>query len=195
VQNLERRISKANAGQLITEYLQLVEQVGNPVANLKGRPLLWALKREPLKAGPYPGLTLFEAANRIMSDLVILYGVKWLLDHNVFPFGTYTVEYGNEDKSGFDIRANADGRTLIGEAFNVARSFFQGKKTAMLKKLRQSGDSADYKIIMFNHDAVEGSYEPEPKTSEFFVFVQVGTEDSYMMPKRLHPSGPGASGG
>lgn len=189
VQNLERTISKANAGQLITKYLELVEQVGNPVANFKGLRLLQALKREAVEAGPYPEVTLFEAGNRIMSDLVILYGVKWLLDNNVFPFGTYTVEYGNEDEHGFDIHATGDGKMLIGEAFNVAQSFFQTKKTKMLKKLRHPDISADYKILMFNHDAVERSYKPKPKNNEFFVLVQVGTADSYIVPKeRMHPT-------
>jgi hypothetical protein len=78
-----------------------------------------------------------------LSDLVILYGVKWLLDNNTFPFESYTVEYGNENKNGFDICATGNGKTLIGEAFNVAQSFFQTKKSTMLKKLAKS--TADYK--------------------------------------------------
>jgi len=196
VHNLEKAISKANAGQLITNYLKLVEQVGNPVANFKGLRLVQALKREAVEAGPYPKVTLFEAANRIMSDLVILYGVKWLLDNNVFPFGTYTVEYGIDDKNAFDIEATSAGKKLIGEAFNVARAFFQTKKTSVLKKLRQRDVSADYKIIMFNHDAVERSYKPKPEKDEFFVFVQVGTDDSCMVPnERLHPTAQKGGGG
>jgi len=188
VQHFERRISKANASGLITKYLELVEEVGNPVANLKGQRLLEALKREAVEAGPYPNVTLFEAANRIMSDLVILYGVKWLLDKNAFPFATYTVEFGNEDTNRFDIHAAEDGKKLIGEAFNVAPSFFQIKKTTMLKKLRQPDVCADYKIIMFNQDAAKKSYRPKPKNNEFFVFVQVGTGDCHMVPnERLHP--------
>lgn len=183
--NLERKITSANAGQLIKDYCTLVEEIGNPVAESKGLPLLHALKREKVNAGPYPGVTLFEAANRIMSDLVILYGVKWLLDKKVFPFETYTVEYGNEDTSGFDIQANGGGKKLVGEAFNVASSFFQTKKTAMLKKLRASGAGADYKIILFNDEAVDRSYEPNPKSHEYFVFIQIGGDDSRMVPARL----------
>jgi hypothetical protein len=112
--------------------------------------------------------------------LVILYGAKWLLDKNVFPFENYTVEYGNENKNGFDIRATGDGETLVGEAFNVAPSFFQTKKTSMLKKLKEA--SANYKIIMFNDDAAGPSYEPKPSNNEFFVFVRVGPGDSCMVP-------------
>jgi hypothetical protein len=92
VQNLETTISKTNAGQLIKNYEALVEEIS--IGSYRS---------------PYPTVTRFEAANRIMSDLVILYGVKWLLDNSVFPFENYIVEYGNEDKNGFDIRAAGNG--------------------------------------------------------------------------------------
>jgi hypothetical protein len=195
VQNLERTISKANAGELITRYLKSVERVGNPFANLEGLPLIQALKREAVNAGPYPHVALFEAANRIMSDLVILYGVKWLLDDEVFPFRTYTVEYGNDDKNGFDIQATGDGKRLVGEAFNVAPCFFQTKKTSVLKKLRRDDVIADYKIIMFNHDAVERTYKPKPKNNEFFVLVKLSADDSCIVPdERLRPTAHGGTG-
>ena len=181
---IEKTLSNDNAAQLIRRYRTLVESIGNPSSNFEGYRLLHAVKREVIKVGPYPDVTLFEAANRIMSDLVILYGVKWLLDNNVFPFSKYTVEYGNEDANGFDIRANGNGKRLIGEAFNVAPSFFQSKKAKVLKKLRKPGLSADYKIVMFNHDAVEGSYKPKPRDGEFFVIVRIGTDNSFMVPNR-----------
>ena len=176
----ERTISKANAGQLIVSYMASVEEIGNSLGDYKSLRLLLALKRETLGVGPYPHVTMFEAANRILSDLVILYGVKWLLDNHVFPFESYMVEYGNENNNGFDICASENGKTLVGEAFNVAPSFFQTKKATMLKKLAES--CADYKIIMFNHDAVERSYEPKATRNEHFVFVQVGKDDSHMIP-------------
>jgi hypothetical protein len=67
-----------------------------------------------------------------------------------------------------------NGRTLIGEAFNVAESFFQAKKSTMLKKLAKSH-------AMFNHDAVKVGYKQKPSKNERFVFVRVGTNDSYMI--------------
>jgi hypothetical protein len=179
--SFERTISKTNAGHLIATYLASVEEIGNSLGDHKVLHLLKVLKREALGAGPYPRVTMFEAANRILSDLVILYGVKWLLDNNIFPFESYTVEYGNENKNGFDICATGNEKTLAGEAFNVAQSFFQSKKAAMLKKLAKS--NADYKIIMFNHDAVKVSYRQKPSKNEHFVFVRVGSDDSYMVPR------------
>lgn len=179
--NFERTISKANAAHLIAAYVASIEEIENSLGSHKVLDLLTVLKREAVGAGPYPHVTMFEAANRILSDLVILYGVRWLLDNDVFPFERYEVEYGNENKNGFDIRAAGNGKTLAGEAFNVAPSFFQAKKCSMLKKVAESG--ADFKIIMFNHDAVTGSYAPKATKDEYFVFVKVGTGDSYMVPR------------
>ena len=72
--NFERTISKTNAEHLITTYLASVEEIGNSLGDHKVLHLLKVLKREALGAGPYPHVMMFEAANRILSDLVILYG-------------------------------------------------------------------------------------------------------------------------
>jgi hypothetical protein len=201
------KLSKTNIDQTLAEYVASVEHLGESIATLRGFRLFEALKRDVVGTGPYPKVSLFEAANRIMTDLVILYGVRWLLKRAVFPFDTYLVEYGNDDKQGFDIRASSGGSTLIGEAFNVAPSFFQGKKSSMLKKLRHPTAEANFKLIMFNHDAVTAQYVPETGEREFFVVVKVGTEEARAVPQPplqltrparallgLHslPSGPGS---
>lgn len=178
----ERKLTQSNVGELLQNYASSVENIGASIQGQTGRTLLENLKRGKVGAGPYPDVTLFEAANRIMTDLVIYTGVKWLLDNDIFPFTEYTVELGNEDNNGFDIRAEANSKTLIGEAFNVAPSFFQGKKSAMLKKLKKDGE-ADYKIIMVNHDAVSESYAPaKEKAGVYFVIVNVGTASAKVVP-------------
>jgi hypothetical protein len=184
-----RAITKDNIDDLIADYLVMVETIGAAVAGMSGLRLLKALKRDQVKVGPYPHVTLFEAANRIMTDMVILYGVKWILSTRAFPFEAYNVEYGNEDNHGFDLRASENGRQLVGEAFNVAPSFFQLKKTSMLKKLRAPEVAAEFRVLMFNEDAVPAGYKPSPKHSEFFVFVKVGDEGSYMVPSESNRSG------
>jgi hypothetical protein len=175
-------LCKANIDQTLADYIAEVEHLGESVTSLRGLRLFEALKRAIVGTGPYPKVTLFEAANRIMTDLVILYGVRWLLKHEVFPFDAYVVEYGNEDQQGFDIRASSGSSTLIGEAFNVAPSFFQGKKRSMLKKLRQATASADFKLIMFNHDAVQIRYAPVTGEREYFAVVKVGTNEARILP-------------
>ena len=111
-----------------------------------------------------------------MSDLVILYGIKYLLNNNDFPFEAYTVEYGNENKNEHDIMAEKDGVKLSGEAFNVATSFFQGKKTSMLNKLRKNNPSPDYVVILVNSDAVDKDYALNTKKlrkNEYVVFIDI----------------------
>lgn len=145
--------------------------MGASVSGKTGIPLLMALKREKLDHGPYPHVCLTEAANRIMSDLVILAGVKALLQSQLFPFASYTVEFGNEDRNGHDIRAAANGAELIGEAFNVAPSLFQGKKVKTLRKM--AGIDTSHKVIVFNSDAVSATYMPRSEDGVYFVITDI----------------------
>jgi hypothetical protein len=178
----ERTLNKENIDCILREYAASVEKVGESIQGVKGRALLELLKRQKVNIGPYPNVTLFEAANRIMTDFVIYNGVKWLLENKVFPFESYTVELGNENKNDFDITAEREGVTLIGEAFNVARSLFQGKKSSMLKKLRKEGVKANYRLIMVNHDAVSAGYSPHCEPNEYYLFVNVNTASAVIVP-------------
>lgn len=170
---MERSLNRKNIDTAIREYMSSIADIGDILSNLKGVPLFQCLKRDQVGKGPYPHVTLFEAANRIMTDLVILKGVKWLLCNRPFPFDEYLVEYGNEDNNDHDIIANQKGKKLAGEAFNVAPSFFQGKKSSMLKKLRTSGSIADFKLIIANTDAVKENYSPRGEKNEYFLFVDI----------------------
>jgi hypothetical protein len=169
-----RDLTKESVEAMIARYLDLVKEVGTTLKGASGLQLLQHLKRTAAQAGPYPHVTIFEAANRIMSDLVILYGVKWMLETNAFPFDSYKVEFGNEDNNGFDIRAVKDGKVLVGEACNVAPSFFPVKKASMLKKLSTTAEKVDYKLVLFNRDAISAAYKPKLRSTEVFVCVDVG---------------------
>lgn len=184
----KRVLTKENVDDELRQFAVAVEEVGASVQGIKGRALLESLKRVKVNVGPYPDVTLFEAANRIMTDLVIYNGVKWLLDNEIFPFASYTVEFGNEDGNGFDLRADSDCACLVGEAFNVAPSFFQGKKSLMLKKLQKDGASATYHVIMVNHDAVASGYKPKAEPGVYYVFVNVGTASAAVVPE-ITPGG------
>ncbi len=169
----ERTLDKSNIALITEDFYKSLASIGETIRGKTGVPLFIALKREKLIGGPYPNVSIFEAANRIMSDLVILKGIAWLLQKGVFPFSSYTVEFGNEDENGFDIRATSGNISLVGEAFNVAPSFFQTKKSSALKKLKRDGDAASYRILMFNNDAVSSSYCPKPETGFYYVLVDV----------------------
>ncbi len=189
MQNTERSLTKENIQKILEDYAVKVEDIGHSVQGQKGHALLASIKRDKVNVGPYPHVTLFEAANRIMTDLVILHGVKWLLENETFPFDVYTVEFGNENKNDFDlIASNDEGKSLIGEAFNVAQSFFQGKKSAMLKKLRKDAAVADYKIVMINHDAISPSYSPQIEEGVYYIIVNVSESSAKVLPNKSNHS-------
>lgn len=173
MRDLPSQITAKNVDRVLSEYVALIEDVGNPGTGLRGARLLSALKRDAVGAGPYPDVTLFEAANRIMTDLVMLNGVRRLLKQRVFPSRAYTVEYGHGNEGEHDIVASEGGKRLIGEVFNVAPSLFPLKKASALRKLRASKIKADYRVILVNHDAVAASYVPKAGPGEHYLFVDI----------------------
>ncbi|WGS45538.1 hypothetical protein LFL97_22675 [Burkholderia sp. JSH-S8] len=174
MQQQERILTAANVHRITEDFLETLVELGDSIHGLRGIPLLTALKREKLAQGPYPGVTLFEAANRIMSDLVILRGVAGLIRMGTFGIEKYLVEFGNEDRNGFDINGtDQDGRTLVGEAFNVAPSFFGPKRRSAISKLRSNGAAATYRLLLINDDAVDASYTPRLEPGLHYVFVNV----------------------
>lgn len=154
------KLNKSNIDNEIISYLNSVNTVDLPESIEDRMIFMESIKRKPLGTGPYPGVSLFEASNRILSDIVVLFGVHRLLhnpliNHIRLPFMEYDVALGVE--GGNDLVATTENKSLFGEVFNVAPSFFQAKKTAMIRKLRaQSG--VDYMLLIFNSDAVS---EPE----------------------------------
>lgn len=140
--------------------------------------LMRKVKRDPIGAGPYPRVSLFEAFNRIMTDLVILHGVKQLLetkevDGSPLPFDAYTVNLGNSADQAFDIYADNGEARLAGEAFNVAQAYFQPKKGATLKKLREQAADYDFILLMYNSDATREGYIPRALENEYHLTVDV----------------------
>lgn len=182
MQQTDRTLTLNNIDAIIqAEYADL-STLGESIHGLTGLPLIRALKRTPLQNGPYPGVTLFEAANRVMTDLVILHGVAGLFREGIFPFTSYRVEFGHENYNDFDIQASDDNLKLIGEAFNVAPSFFTIKKGSALKKLREKGASANIKVIMVNEDAVNSSYSPKTEPGLHYVFVNIDNGQIRIVP-------------
>jgi hypothetical protein len=115
------------------------------------------LKRRPISGGPSRGLTVVEAANRTLSDLVVLGAARRLLCAPPSclerPVDEVVVSLGNSD--GFDLSARVPGGggTLLGECFNVARSYFPMKKAQSRAKLKAT--NASLLILAFNSDAID----------------------------------------
>ncbi len=179
---IPRNLNKSNIDQAITDYQSLLDEIPCSIISNNAVELFTKIKREKLNVGPYPNVTLFEAANRVMTDLVTLYGVKKLLEGkiNEINFTEYNVEFGNEDNNDNDISASNDEYELIGEAFNVSSSFFQNKKTTALRKMRnQKTNMKNLKrLLIYNSDAVIKEYIPKIKENEFHLTVELKPDKS-----------------
>lgn len=103
---------------------------GNAIA------MIMYFKRQKLNSniiiGPYAGISVFEAANRIASDLVIINGILQLIKQGREPGNSeITVRLGNKhEKNKGDFTINGK----EGEAFNVAASFYKIKLRNTTKK-------------------------------------------------------------
>jgi len=175
------RLDSKNIDREISQYLEAVNQIELPTPQEDVLAFIDSLKRKSLDSGPHPGVSLFEASNRIMSDLIVLFGVRQLLTqgavgHIRLPFREYEVRLGV--KGGWDLEAAAEGQRLIGEAFSVAQSLFQQKKRSMQNKLLQSVKRADYRLIIFNADAVKSPdyYKEESEQDMLYLPVDVWVE-------------------
>jgi len=171
---ITNKLNIDNIDEIIKTYKDSLDEMDVNISSSNAIDLFKKLKRTKINKGPYIGISLFESANRIMTDLVILYGIKDLLigKYKHINFPEYLVEYGNENKNNYDIVANFNGKKLVGEAFNVSPSFFQSKKYISLKKLRKNKES-NIILLMYNKDAVDENYVPKLKSNEYHVKVEI----------------------
>ena len=149
-------LNHSNIQLEIKKYLKEIDAIDFPERRGNNIEYMLSLKRGKILKGPYPHVSIFEASNRIFSDIVILFGIRQILLNPQIgtirlPFDQYEVKLGAEN--GFDIEAEKGDEKLIGEAFNVARSFFPDKKRKMKAKLANE-NNYDYRILIFNADAV-----------------------------------------
>jgi hypothetical protein len=153
--SIPRNLNLRNIEKAIVDYEALVNEMPDYVQGGNGFLLLEKLKRDNLTIGPYPGVSLFEAANRILTDIVILKGVQILLNGEIpgIDYEEYFVEYGNENRQGNDIIADNGKNRLRGEAFNVATSLFNWKNRKTVKKLLGSKEECEHLIVVYNSDA------------------------------------------
>ena len=170
---IPRELDNSNIDKALTDYEVLLNQIPCSIQSDSILNFLTEIKREKLNLGPYPSVTLFEAANRIMTDLIILYGVKKLLSGAIknIKFDKYIVELGNENNNKNDISAINGNDELIGEVFNVAKSFFQTKKSTALKKMRKGKKEKTKILLIYNSDAVSDTYKPKSQENEFHLKI------------------------
>ena len=174
LKNIPRKLDNSNIDTAIIDYLELLKELPLIIQANSVLEFLTELKRQKINCGPYPNVTLFEAGNRIMTDLVILFGIKELLNGKIpeLKFKEYIVEFGNENNNTNDIYASNKNDILIGEAFNVASSFFQTKKSKSLKKMRGQHGHNNI-LLLYNSDAIRNNYNPKIMKNEFHLPVEL----------------------
>ena len=175
IDRIPKTLNRENIDQAISEYLELLENIPLVMKPNSILGMITDLKRKRINSGPYPKVTLFESANRIMSDLTILHGIKALLNGAIteIDYEEYKVEYGHDNYHQNDITAYDKRTKLIGEAFNVAKSFFQSKKTGALKKMRRQVSGNDKLLLIYNSDAVVENYSPKRKPNEYHLKIDL----------------------
>lgn len=175
IDKIPRKLNKKNIEKAIRDYFCLLEKFKPEINSKNVLNLITNLKREEIDCGPYPKVTFFESANRILSDLTILFGIQDLLNGKIpeIDFEKYCVEYGNENNNDYDIIAKNSQTKLIGEGFNVAKSFFQTKKSYVLRKMRKEKCKNVKRLIIYNSDAVPENYVPKLKLNEYHLKVDL----------------------
>lgn len=110
-------------------------------------------EKEPNIIGPYKNITVFEAANRIASDLVIINGLFQLIEEKPYlKEAKFTLRLGTthvQNKGDFTIHISKD-NDQEGEAFNVAPTFLKVKLYKTRKKWEKD---TRLRYILINEEA------------------------------------------
>lgn len=80
IYDIPRKLNKDNIENAIADYKELLADIPLTIQESNLLDLLHRLKRGEIGKGPWKNVSIFEAANRIMTDLVILLGVKRIID-------------------------------------------------------------------------------------------------------------------
>lgn len=110
----------------------------------------------PQKIGPYQNITVFEAANRIASDLVIINGIIQLVaKYPELKVACFTLRLGIlHEKGKGDFTIHLDNQDIEGEAFNVAPSFLKVKLRNTISKWKKSENRDQLMYILVNDEAL-----------------------------------------
>lgn len=157
------------------KYLQLIRKNSYELKATKDIPeMIQILKRDFQTVGPYQNITLFEALNRIGSDLVLLSGAEKIFNgaiEEIIP-ETIHLRMGNTDGFDFEVMCT-DHKIIYGEAFNAAPSFCKAKMRSAIRKLNKNknGRKSDPSIILINKEVedVMETYRQKSKVMKNFM--------------------------
>jgi len=174
-------LNRKNIKKELTNYVNSIKSIKLRAPQGDILRFSYFLKREKLDSGRYKRSSVFEASSLILSNLVILLGVHKLLTNPMIgnielPFTEYKVHMDRE--GGHDLEAISGNHRLVGEAFNVSPSLFKFKRAYEARKLK--GTKANYRLIIFNSDAVKNKDHYLKKSTKPMLYLPVD------VPKSLH---------
>ena len=159
IKSIPTLITKADVDSFTRKYHEDLRNIPLHFSESNLLDFLNKLKRKKMSCGRYPNVSLFEAANRIMSDLVILGGLKMLFNNQIPYLPTleqYNVDFGHSNTQKHDIIGRDENFYFAAEAFNVSESFYNGKKSYTVRKFRNAEPKPSHSVIFCNADIHEG---------------------------------------
>jgi len=147
-------------------YLKTLEENNYSIKNASNiYELINNIKRTPQKVGPYQNISVFEALNRIGSDLVLLSGATALFNNKLEGIKPEKIHLKMGTTHGFDFEVFLkNGKVVYGEAFNAAESFCKHKMRQAIHKL--TANNAKEGIIFVN-EAVKPVIEKYVNKKEY----------------------------
>jgi hypothetical protein len=119
--------------------------------------LIENVKRSPVEIGPYQKISVFEALNRIGSDLVLLAGAEKLFIEGISGKKPSKILLRMSTIRGYDYEAHFENKMVIyGEAFNASPSFCNEKMRQAIKK---HIDDKKKEGVVFVNEEVKGIIE------------------------------------
>jgi len=155
IKNISPKLNISNIDFTLNQYIEIIDSMSNYLISKSSYGLLHSIKREKINSGLYPNVTLYESANRILTDLVIIKGIRMLLHGHKenIDYREYKVNYGNGAGQEYDIEAIENSNKLLGEAFNVSKSLFKMKRKKTEMKLKRESNLKYDLVIIYNKDA------------------------------------------
>lgn len=140
-----------------TSYLKSLEENNYSIQKTSNiYDLINSIKRTPEKVGPYQNISVFEALNRIGSDLVLLSGAEMLFRGDLEGINPKSIHLKMGTTHGFDFEVVLeDDKVIYGEAFNAAKSFCKQKMRQAIHKLIDKNPDAKDCIIFVNEEVKE----------------------------------------
>lgn len=156
-EKIKKGLNKKELEDLNVNYLESLERFPFPkIQDWSYQSVIKELKRDLKKQiGPYTDLTIFEAANRIATDLTLIRGILQMFSDGIIGIeDNVEIQMGTmqgKGKGDFIVCSGNETEKGRGESFNVASSFFTSK---MNRTLRSWKDNSSLKYIVFNGDCL-----------------------------------------